>query len=471
MDVVYQVRYVFDYEIFFDTIAEENDSFEILDFMQNMVPDMFELIPTTMIEQIPYYFDGLDVDNDSGSVVGSIYADPIGNDVVGTPRGNVSCDHYRVEGTMYGVDVTVDVWYYPGTFLPSKIVADYGGNVLTLVSDSSLLKDGSGNGPGFEPELPQAPAQDTEFTVQNQNDGRIIGYYVDNNDIMNPIGTVDYHYEIKESEQSSGSLAMNWDYGTIEVNPLETALVDIPWMFVIGEKPDVSNASSLGKELVGTYRGELLCDHYSMSYDGMKMEWWNYSGTDFIAMMEITYDSGPIRFFFDSNRIVESENGGGSDTAGEPTGGDRTFAFGEPQVGDWISGNLTEESDGVTIESTIMFKVTAIEGNTMTIEVTMTEEGAPAFEPEVLEGIPTSMFGTFPVAYIVLSDSPIEPVLVGSEVTDTSRGDVLCDRYNFADMLDYYVISGTDFVAKMVISNGNGTGTFLFDSNNLVETS
>ena len=129
----------------------------------------------------------------------------------------------------------------------------------------------------------------------------------------------------------------------------------------------------------------------------------------------------------------------------------------------------------MTLESTVMFRVTAINGDTMTVEITMTEEGAPAFEPEVIEGVPTSIFGEFPLAYFVLvgdgGDSSIEPVLVGSEVTDTSRGDVLCDRYNFANMLDYYVISGTDFVAKMVISNGNGTGTFLFDSNRLVETS
>ena len=306
MDVVYQVKYVFEYEIFFDIIAEENGSFETLEFMQNIVPDMFELMPATMIDQIPYYFDGLDVKNDSGSMTGSIYTDPVGNDAVDTPRGNVNCDHYRVEGTMYGVDITVDLWYYPGTLLPSKIVADYGGNVLTLVSDSSLLKDGSGNGPRFEPELPQAPAQDTEFTMQHLDESRIIGYCIDRSNPMNPVGTIDFNLEIQDNGHSSGATTMNWIWGSTDFNPLETAFEDIPWYFTIGEKPDISNAASLGKELVETYLGDLLCDHYTMSYDGVEMEWWNYSGTDFIAVMEITDSEGTDTFYYTTDRLVET---------------------------------------------------------------------------------------------------------------------------------------------------------------------
>lgn len=472
MDVVYQVRYVFEHDAIFDIIAESNGSFEALDIMQSIQPSMFEIIPTVIIDEIPYYFEGLDTKNDSDSATtGSIYMDPIGKDVVGTPRGNVSCDHYRVEGTAYGVDVTFDVWYYPGTFLPSRIVADYGGNVLTLICDSNLLIDGSGNGPTFEPELPPAPSQDTEFTLQYRDESNIFGLCIVGSDATSTVGTIEYNLEINENGHSAGSGTVNWEWGDTNPDPFENAFEDMPWFFTIGEKPDVSNATSLGKELVRTYLGDLLCDHYTMSYNGTEMEWWNYSGTGFIAVMELTDDSGTDMFFYITDRLVESTDGG-SDTPQETTGEDRTFAFGEPQVDDWISGNMTEESNGTTLESTITIKVTAIEGDTMTVEVGMTGEDTPAFEPEVLEGVPTSVFGTFPLVYLVGvgEGGSVEPELVGSEVTDASRGDVLCDHYNLAGILDYYIISGTDFVAKMVVSNEYGTGTFMFDSNKLIET-
>lgn len=99
---------------------------------------------------------------------------------------------------------------------------------------------------------------------------------------------------------------MNWIWGSTDFNPLETAFEDIPWYFTIGEKPDISNAAPLGKELVETYLGDLLCDHYTMSYDGVEMEWWNYSGTDFIAVMEITDSDGTDTFYYTTDRLVET---------------------------------------------------------------------------------------------------------------------------------------------------------------------
>ena len=473
MDVVYLVKFNYGYWLIYDIVAERSGSFETLEMMNNVAINEFELLPIVMLDEIPQYLGLIDIPETT--TTGSIFENPIGTDTVGTSRGNIECDHYHMEVNAVGdgIDVIIDVWYYPGTHLPCRMVADYGGDVLTFISDSSLLVDGSGNGPGSEPELPQAPAPDTEFAIQYLDESSVYGLAISGTGTYQNIGTISLSYEFSDGGYGSGGLEMNWGWGTSDFNPIETPFADFPWYYTLGEKPDVSNAKSLGKELVETYIGDLLCDHYSMTYDGMEMEWWNYSGTDFIAVIEKTDTDGPVTIYYYADRLVESKNGGGSDTPGEPTGGDRTFAFGEPHVSDWISGIMIEKYEGVTTEATVMFKVTAINGDTMTVEITMTEEGAPAFEPEVLEGIPTSIFGAFPLAYFVGvgEGSSVEPVLVGSEVTDTSRGEVMCDRYSFADMLDYYVISGTDFVAKMVVSNGNGTGTFLFDSNRLVETS
>lgn len=472
MDVVYLVKYSHGYDLIYDIIAEKDGSFEILEMMNDIFTQEFELLPIGMLDEIPYYLGPIDIPE--STTTGSLFDDPVGRDTVGTPRGNIECDRYHLEANAVGdgIDVIVDVWYYPGTHLPCRMVADYGGDILTFVSDSNLLMDGSGNGPGSEPGLPPAPAPDTEYTIQYLDESNVYGLAL--TDGIPGVGTIGFSYEFGDSGYGSGGTEMNWEWGTTDFDPSVTPFVEFPWYYTLGEKPDVSNAASLGKELVGTYIGDLLCNHYSMTYDGKEMEWWNYSGTDFIAVFEMTDENGTVTFYYYTDRLVKSTDGPGTDTPDEPSGGDRTFMLGEPQVGDWISGIMTEEYEGVTTESTIMFEVTAVEGDTMTVEIAITEKGT-VLESDIAEGIPTSIFGILGLAYIVGvgdgGDSSFEPVLVGSEITSTSRGNVQCDRYNIVDMVDYWIIGETEFLAKIMVSNDSGVGTILFDSNRLVETS
>lgn len=268
----------------------------------------------------------------------------------------------------------------------------------------------------------------------------------------------------------------------------------------------------VGSDIVDTPRGEILCNHYFFETINpeygveVKVDFWFYPGTALPCKMVEDIDGNVLTYVMDSNLLVESTEEGGSDTPGEPgtdepgtddpsqpgtddpgtdtpdepSGGDRTFVMGEPQVGDWISGNMTEEYEGVTTESAIMFRVTAVEGDAMTIEVTMTEEGT-VLESNVIVGLPTSIFETLGLVYFIGvgdgGDGDVEPVLVGSEITETSRGEVLCDRYALDGgrlFVDYWNFHGTEFTAKIVISEtgqSSNQGIVVFDSNRLVETS
>ena len=67
---------------------------------------------------------------------------------------------------------------------------------------------------------------------------------------------------------------------------------------------------------------------------------------------------------------------------------------------------------------------------------------------------------------------------LGTELIDTSRGEILCDHYTLNDDridIDYWIFHGTEFMAKIMTSDATGQstdqGVVIFDSNRLIETS